>query len=63
MDVVEREAMEATAAAIEERLGPVDVLVDNAGTCVHAPALEVTQQDWRSVLDTNLDGVWNGCQV
>jgi NAD(P)-dependent dehydrogenase (short-subunit alcohol dehydrogenase family) len=55
---VDRAAAEITAA-----YGPVDVLVNNAGACIHRPALEVTEQEWRSVLDVNLTGVWNGCQV
>jgi NAD(P)-dependent dehydrogenase (short-subunit alcohol dehydrogenase family) len=39
------------------------VLVNNAGTCVHRPALEVTDEEWRRVLDVNLDALWFGCQV
>jgi NAD(P)-dependent dehydrogenase (short-subunit alcohol dehydrogenase family) len=41
-----------------ERFGGVDILVNNAGACVHAPALEVTDEDWRHVMDVNLDAVW-----
>jgi NAD(P)-dependent dehydrogenase (short-subunit alcohol dehydrogenase family) len=41
-----------------ERFGRVDILVNNAGACVHAPALEVTDADWRHVMDVNLDAVW-----
>ena len=41
-----------------DRFGRVDVLVNNAGACVHAPALEVTDEDWRHVMDVNLDAVW-----
>ena len=45
------------------RSGAVDVLVNNAGTCIHRPALEVTPQEWDEVITVNLTGVWNGCQV
>ena len=41
-----------------ERFGRVDVLVNNAGACVHAPALEVRDEDWRHVMAVNLDAVW-----
>ena len=41
-----------------EWFGRVDILVNNAGACVHAPALEVTDEDWRHVMDVNLDAVW-----
>jgi NAD(P)-dependent dehydrogenase (short-subunit alcohol dehydrogenase family) len=40
------------------RFGRVDILVNNAGACVHAPALEVRDEDWRHVMDVNLDAVW-----
>src|SRR4029453_5952924 len=38
-----------------DRFGPVDILVNNAGACIHAPALDVTDEDWRHVMDVNLD--------
>lgn len=41
-----------------EVFGRVDVLVNNAGACVHAPALEVTDEDWQHVIDVNLTAVW-----
>ena len=43
--------------------GQVDILVNNAGTCIHRPALEVTPEEWRSVMDVNVDGVWNCAQA
>ena len=63
VDVTDREAMATVADAVTDALGPVGVLVNNAGTCIHRPALEVTPEDWRTVLEVNLDGVWNGCQI
>ena len=46
-----------------ERFGQVDILVNNAGTCVHAPALEVTAEDWKSVMTTNVDALWTCSRV
>ena len=43
--------------------GRVDVLVNNAGACVHAPALDVTPEDWRAVMDVNVDAVWTCSQT
>ncbi|MDN5766214.1 MAG: glucose 1-dehydrogenase [Humibacillus sp.] len=51
--------LEQTLAAF----GRVDVLVNNAGACVHAPALEVTDDDWRAVMNVNLDAVWRCAQT
>ena len=46
-----------------DQFGRVDILVNNAGACVHAPALEVTDEDWRHVMDVNLDAVWHCARV
>jgi NAD(P)-dependent dehydrogenase (short-subunit alcohol dehydrogenase family) len=62
-DVRDRAALAEADEQIASELGPVDVLINNAGTCVHRPALEVTEAEWRDVVDVNLTGVWNGCQI
>ena len=62
-DVTSRSEVERVLAAAVDQFGAVDVLVNNAGTCIHRPALEVTDEEWRRVLDVNLDALWFGCQV
>jgi NAD(P)-dependent dehydrogenase (short-subunit alcohol dehydrogenase family) len=62
-DVVDRPAVDHAVTDIVAAMGRVDILINNAGTCVHAPALEVTDADWHQVIDTNLNGVWNCCQA
>ena len=57
-DVTVRADVERMLAEVTAGLGPVDVLVNNAGTCIHRPALEVTDEQWRSVFDVNVDGLW-----
>src|SRR5450830_306761 len=62
-DITERENVEAVLEATMARFGRVDVLVNNAGTCVHAPALNVTPDQWREVMNVNLDALWTCSQV
>ncbi len=62
-DITERENVEMVLETALARFGRVDILVNDAGTCVHAPALEVTPEDWRAVMDVNLDAVWTCSQV
>lgn len=62
-DITSRPEVERVLAAAVAQFGAVDVLVNNAGTCIHRPALEVTEEEWRRVLDVNLDALWFGCQV
>ncbi|MDQ1721787.1 MAG: hypothetical protein QOI26_1521, partial [Pseudonocardiales bacterium] len=62
-DVSRRADVQRAAEEISSALGRVDVLVNNAGACIHRPALEVTEDEWNEVLNVNLTGVWNGCQI
>lgn len=62
-DVADRAAVVEASDQIARAYGQVDVLVNNAGTCIHRPALEVTEDEWNEVMRVNVNGVWNGCQV
>lgn len=56
MDVTDAGSVRAAFDDAEAALGPVDVLVNNAGIAVPKPFLELTEADWDAVLDTNLKG-------
>ncbi|MDP1668775.1 acetoacetyl-CoA reductase [Phaeovulum sp.] len=65
--VADYEACVAGIARVEADLGPVDVLVNNAGITRDAMFHKMTPQMWKEVMDTNLSGlfnmthpVWNG---
>lgn len=58
LDVREQASIEAAVAQAITKFGKVDILVNNAGCNVRKPALEVTWDDWNTVLDTNLRGVF-----
>lgn len=49
-------------AQIEEQLGPIDVLVNNAGMGNPIPAEEITEEDWDWMMDLNLKGTFFCCQ-
>lgn len=55
-DVTDPEAVEAAYAEIEAAHGPVEVLVANAGITADTLLLRMSEEDWASVLDTNLTG-------
>jgi NAD(P)-dependent dehydrogenase (short-subunit alcohol dehydrogenase family) len=56
-------ASEADVAALVDRAGPVDVLVNNAGVSLLRPAEETTPQQWRRVIDVNLTGPFLLCRA
>lgn len=53
-DVTDGPSVAAGIADVEERVGPLDVLVNNAGMQLRAPLLEFTDSDWHRILNTNL---------
>ena len=61
-DVTDPRQVRRAVEEVLSRAGKVDVLVNNAGTCIHRPALEVTEEEWRSVMGVNVDGVWHCSQ-
>ena len=57
--VADYDACAAGIKAVEADLGPVEVLVNNAGITRDAPFHKMTPQQWREVIETNLSGVFN----
>ena len=58
-DVGNYEECAAGIAQVEADLGPVEVLVNNAGITRDAPFHKMTPTQWKEVMDTNLSGVFN----
>lgn len=59
VDVASFASCAAAAATIHDRLGPVSVLVNNAGITRDTSFRKMTQADWDSVLRVNLDSMFN----
>ena len=56
LDVRDQASIQRAVAAVEEHFGKIDILVNNAGCNIRKPALDVTWDDWNTILDTNLRG-------
>ena len=57
-DVTRSDSVVAAVAKAESELGPLTILVNNAGVVVSKPLFEHTEADWDYVVDTNLKGAW-----
>jgi NAD(P)-dependent dehydrogenase (short-subunit alcohol dehydrogenase family) len=58
MDVTDAGSIAQAFAAAEARFGPITIVINNAGVTVTRAALDMTEDDWQTVVDTNLKGAW-----
>ena len=58
-DVTDFESARACVEAVSSEVGPVDVLVNNAGITRDMTFKKMTKSDWDAVIHTNLDSVFN----
>lgn len=62
-DVTKPEQVENMVSAVVSAFGKLDVAFCNAGICINSPALEMSFEDWKSVIDVNLTGVFLTAQA
>jgi len=62
-DVLDRDSLERLRAAVLSAFGRVDILINCAGRTKKAAALEVSDEDWNAIVQTNLTGTFRACQV
>ena len=63
LDVTSRESVDAAFEQATRTVGTPDIVINNAGVAQAKTSLELTDADWRQVLDTNLDGAWRVAQA
>ncbi len=59
VDVSQKKACEEVLAEVEKTLGPVDVLVNNAGVVRDGLFIRMKEEDWDRVIDVNLKSIYN----
>ncbi len=62
-DVSTRAGVDRLVDEAVRRWGRLDIMVNNAGTSMIAPSVELSEADWRRTLDLNLTGAFFGCQA
>lgn len=62
-DALDRAALEAALAATLAAFSKVDILVNCAGITKRTPTLDVSDQEWDSIIATNLTGTFRACQI
>ena len=62
-DVASRESLQALLAASVEAFGKVDIMVNCAGRTRRTPTLDLTDEEWHGILETNLTGTLRAAQV
>jgi NAD(P)-dependent dehydrogenase (short-subunit alcohol dehydrogenase family) len=63
LDVTDRESVASAFAGLEAAAGTVGIVVNNAGISGREMAIELTEETFDRVMDTNLKGVWNVAQA
>jgi NAD(P)-dependent dehydrogenase (short-subunit alcohol dehydrogenase family) len=62
-DVTDRASIEALLAAVEKEFGKVDILLNSAGMTRKTPTLDVGEEEWNRIMETNLTGTLRTCQI
>jgi NAD(P)-dependent dehydrogenase (short-subunit alcohol dehydrogenase family) len=63
VDVTNRSSIEALNDAVCSEFGHVDILVNCAGVTKRTPTLDLPEEEWNNILETNLNGTLRACQV
>lgn len=62
-DVRDRDQIQEVIDRMLGEIGRIDILVNSAGVTKRVPSFEVEDRLWNEIMDINLKGVWNTCQM
>jgi len=62
-DVARRADIQRVVDRMVNEMGRIDILVNSAGTTKRTPSLEMNDEDWNRIIEVNLNGTWNACQI
>ncbi len=62
-DIGDRRSLQRLASSSIERFGKIDILVNCAAKITRVPTLDMREEDWEDIIDTNLTGTFRACQV
>ena len=62
-DVADRDSLEALCAGTIKEFGKVDILINCAGKIKRAPTVDFPEEEWQSIMDTNVTGTLRACQI
>ena len=62
MDITDRASVDAAVATTEAEVGPLSILVNNAGIDVIKPFVDTTPDEWERIIAVNLMGLFHCCQ-
>jgi len=63
VDVSKAEDVKNMVAAAKDRFGKIDILINNAGIAHHIPVEDITEEDWDTMIDIDLKGVFLGSRM
>jgi NAD(P)-dependent dehydrogenase (short-subunit alcohol dehydrogenase family) len=62
-DVTQSSQIEQLLAAVREKFGSVQILVNSAGQTKRTPTLQVSETEWNAIMETNLNGTLRACKI
>jgi NAD(P)-dependent dehydrogenase (short-subunit alcohol dehydrogenase family) len=62
-DVSDRSSLQSLADQTIQAFGKVDILINSAGRIKRAPTVEFPEDEWNSIMDTNVTGTLRSCQI